>query len=675
MPVSRFILVFQRAIACVSILALLSSGLAAQTGAALLDAPKANAQTGVQSSAAVNPPGQPEYSAPLLQYMEPHATRGVWTAYTPHGLPQPVLKNSDRLHALIRDNKLMLSLNDAVALALENNFDIAIARYNLDIANTDLLLARAGGTVRGVSTGLLEGTPGGNAASTSTAGSTGGGSGGTSVGVGGSGSGSGGLVISTQNTVGSPIDSFDPVLTGNITWDRQLTPLATPVIYGGIPALDQNTNQYNFEYTQAWTTGTQMQVSFNNERLGVPTDVPAEFFPFNPDLNSAWKVQVRQHLLQGWGLDNNRREILIAKNDIKVTDASFRAQVIATVAQIQNIYWDLVNAYENVKVQQTALEFAQRTLTDNKKQVQIGTLAPIEVVSAQSSVATATQNLITAQTNLQFQQLITKNAIARNFDDPELTAAAVIPTDTMALSDEPAAPVDELVNYALANRPELLESELNLRNGEINNKAAKNALLPTLDVVGYYGTLGLNNNYGDVFSSMVNRTNPDKGGYVSLTVPLRNRAAQANQIRSELEYRQNLLNLQQQKNQVNLQVRNAAFALQQARAGVESARAARDYARQSREAEEKKYALGASTSYLVLQQQSNETQSASNYVAALSTYEKARVALDQVTATILDRNGISMDDAVSGQMTHMPSIPELQPNSTPAAVGAQPSVK
>ena len=245
----------------------------------------------------------------------------------------------------------------------------------------------------------------------------------------------------------------------------------------------------------------------------------------------------------------------------------------------------------------------------------------------------------------------------------------------MALSDEPAAPADELVNYALANRPELLESELNLRNGEINNKAAKNALLPTLDLVGYYGALGLNNNYGDVFSSLVDRTNPDKGAYVSLTVPLRNRAAQANQIRSELEYRQNLLNLQQQKNQINLQVRNAAFALQQARAGVESARAARDYALQSREAEEKKYALGASTSYLVLQQQSNETQAASNYVAALSTYEKARVALDQVTATILDRNGISMDDAASGQVTHMPSIPGLQPNSTPAAVGAQPAAK
>jgi outer membrane protein TolC len=675
MSVSRSIDAFQRFVASLSIVAMLSSGLAAQTGA-LPDEPKTNSQSG----GTVNPPGQPEYAAPLQQYMEPHSVLGIWKPYAPHGLPQPVLKNSDRLHGLIKDNKLMLSLNDAVALALENNFDIAIARYNLDIANTDLLLAKAGGIVRGVSTGLLQGTPGGNAASTSTAGSTGGGSGGTSVGVGGSGSGSGGLVLSTQNSVGSPIDSFDPVLTGNITWDRQLTPIANPILSGGVPALSQNTNQYNFTYTQAWTTGTQMQVSYNNSRLGVPPITPPADFPFNPypfdpEINGSWKVQVRQHLLQGWGRDNNRREILIARNDLKVTDASFRAQVIATVAQIQNIYWDLVNAYENVKVQQTALQFANRTLTDNKKQVSIGTLAPIEVVSAQSSVATATQNLITAQTNLELEQLITKNAIARNFDDPALTAAAVIPTDTMELSEEPAPPVDELVNYALENRPELLESELNLRNGEINNKAARNALLPTLDVVGYYGALGLNNNYGDVFSNLVNRTNPDKGGYIALTVPIRNRAAQAGQIRSELEYRQNQLNFQQQKNQINLQVRNASFALQQAKAGVESARAARDYALQSRVAEEKKYALGASTSYLVLQQQSNETQSASNYVAALSTYEKARVALDQVTATILDRNGISMEDAVNGQVTHMPSIPELQPNSTPAAVGAQPVEK
>jgi outer membrane protein TolC len=240
----------------------------------------------------------------------------------------------------------------------------------------------------------------------------------------------------------------------------------------------------------------------------------------------------------------------------------------------------------------------------------------------------------------------------------------------MELSNEPAPPAEELVNYALAHRPELLESELTLRNNEINNKAAKNALLPTLDVVGYYAASGQSSHYSDTFTQMVDRSIPDKGVYANLTIPLRNRAAQANQIRSEMEYRQNQLNLQQQKNQINLQVRNAAFALQQARAGVEAARAARDYAAQSLDAEQKKYALGASTSYLVLQQQSIMTQKASDYIAALSTYEKDRVALEQVTSTILERNGISVEDAVRGEVTHMPAVPGLVPNSTAKTVAA-----
>ena len=660
MSVSRPVHLFHRMVASVSIIGMLSSSLLAQTG---------------QPAAVPNSPQtQAEYKAPLSQSTQPYSALSGWWQFAPIGLPQPVLKNSDRLHGLIKDGKLMLSLNDAVALALENNFDIAIARYNLDIADMDLLLAKSGGTVRGVSTGLLTGTPGGSAASTSTAGSTGSGSGGTSTGAGGSASGSGGVVQSTQNSVGAAIDSYDPTLTGTISTDRQVTPIADPLDYGGITKLSQNTNQYNFAYSQGWSTGTLAQVSYSNQRLGVATPAGvsaslfAEAFPFNPEITGSWKATLRQHLLQGWGIDNNRRQIIIAQNDRKVTDASFKAQVISTVAQIQNIYWDLVNAYEDVKVQQTAVEFAQRTLTDNRKQVEIGTLAPIEVVSAQSSVAAATQKLIVSQTTLQYQQLLTKNAIARNFSDPALTAAQVIPTDTMVVSNEPVPPAEELVSYALANRPELLESELNLRNNEINMKAAKNALLPTLDLVGYYGAQGLNSNYGDVFTSMVDRNRPDKGAYVSLSVPIRNRAAQSNQIRSELEYRQNQLNMQQQKNQISLQVRNAAFALQQARAGVEAARAARDYAQQSLEAEQKKYALGASTSYLVLQQQSNQTQAASNYVAALSTYEKDRVALDQVTATILDRNGISMEDAVSGRVAHMPAIPGLQPNTTPASI-------
>ena len=628
-----------------------------QTAATLPNSPSTQVNTQIKTQ------GQAEYAAPLTQYTQPYSWRGMWKPYEPHGMPEPVMSNNERLHNLIKNGKLMLSLNDAVALALENNFDIAIARYNLDIADTDLLLAKSGGTVRGVSTGLLTGTPGGNASSTT--GSTGSGSGGTSTGTGGSAAGSGGIVQSTQNSVGAAIDSYDPIVTGTVEASRAMIPDANPLAFG-VPSYQQNTNIYNFNYAQGWATGTLAQVNFSNERLalGIPA-ASQEASYFRPEISGSWTATVRQHLLQGWGIDNNRREIIVAQNNRKGTAASFRAQVISTVAQIQDIYWDLVNAYEDVKVKQSALEFSQKLLSDNTIQVKFGTLAKIEVVSAESAVALATQNLITSQTNLQYQQLIMENAIARNFSDPELATAEVIPTDTMTVSNEAVPPATELVNYALAHRPELEESELNLRNNQINNKAAKNALLPTVDLVGFYGAAGLNNNYGDVFSSLVNRNAVDKGAYVSLTVPIGNRSAQANQIRAELEYRQNLLNFQQQKNQIILQVRNAAFALQQARAGVESARAARDYATESLQAEQKKYSFGASTSYLVLQQQSNLTQAASNYVAALSTYEKARVSLDQLTATILDRNGISMDDAASGRVVHAPMIPGLQPNPTP----------
>jgi hypothetical protein len=286
-----------------------------------------------------------------------------------------------------------LSLNDAVALVLENNFDIAIARYNLDIAETDILLAKSGSTVRGVNTGLLSGTPGGNA-STATTGTTGSGTGGTSTGAGGSASGSGGVVYSTQNSVGSAIDSYDPVVSGTVSGDRNTYLITQPIFYGGLTHLNINTNQYNFNLAQGWSTGTLAQLSYNNQRQTYqPADLlptgPTGILAYNPLMSGSWKLTVRQHLLQGFGINNNRRQIIIAQNDRKVTEASFRTQVISTVAQINNIYWDLVNAYEDVKVQQTALEFARRTLSDNQKQVEIGTLAPIEVVSAKSSVAAA----------------------------------------------------------------------------------------------------------------------------------------------------------------------------------------------------------------------------------------------------------------------------------------------
>jgi len=679
MPVSRRMLMCSRALAVFVFVAILCSAMVAQD-----QAKPAQATVKTQNSVPSGP-------TPQINVLKSPSILKVWKPYVGRSVPKANFGNGPRIDSLVSNGKLMLSLNDAIALALENNYDIAIARYNLPIADTDILRTEAGGGVRGVNTGVLSGTPGGTAAST--AGAQGGGAGGTSSGAGGAATGAGGVVSSTAG-VGSAIDSYDPVLTGTLQLEQSATPQSNTV-FSGVSSLTQNVGTANFGFQQGWATGSLLSVSFDNTR----TTTNSTRTSLVPALNSSFRATLRQHLLQGFGWANNRREIVIAKNDRRISDVAFKQQVISTVAQIQNIYWDLVNAYEDLKVKETALEFAQRTLGDNKKQVQIGTLAPIEVVSAQSAVASAEQALIVSQTNLQYQQLLMKNAISRNMSDPTIASAPVIPTDTMSVVDEKIPSVNDLVKEALANRPELQQSEITLTNNAITKKAARNALLPTLDLIGFYGASGLagnfnqaaicppgstsllcvpadqvppNTGYGDAFSNLFNSSAPDKGIALQLTIPLRNRAARADQIRSELEYRQSELLLQQQKNQIMLQVRNAAFALQQNRAAVAAAKAARDYAQQSLEAEQKKYALGASTSYLVLQAQSNATQAASNYVAALSAYEKSRVALDQVTATTLARNGILMNDAISGNVTHEPDVPNLTPrtNLTPPPMTA-----
>jgi outer membrane protein TolC len=377
-------------------------------------------------------------------------------------------------------------------------------------------------------------------------------------------------------------------------------------------------------------------------------------------------------LLQGFGFLPNRRFIITAKNNRQISDVAFRLQVITTVNQIQNIYWDLVNAYEDVKVKERSVALANKTLSDNKKQVEIGTLAPIEVVRAQSAAASGQQDLIVSQTNLELEQLLMKNAISRSLTDVHLADAEIVPTDTMEVPEkESIVPTQDLVAEALKNRTELSESRIDLVNRDITNKAAKNALRPSLDLYGFDGASPLGGQpipgctgcppvptgYGGTLENLVNSTAPDKGAGVQLTIPIRNRAAQANQIRSQLEYRQAEMRLNQLENQVRIEVRNAVFSVTQNRARVDAAKAGVELAKQSLDAEQKKYALGASTNTLVLGTQRDLTQSASNLVTAMASYEKSRVELDRVTGHTLTNLGIDIADAERGQVTKMPSVP------------------
>jgi hypothetical protein len=345
------------------------------------------AQTAAQPAAPEGPKPQQfvvsDYTKPHSHFPNPIAP------YRPQTLPAPDLSNTSRIDTLMRDGKLYLSINDAVALALENNLDIAIQRYNLAIADTDILRTKAGGSTLGVNSGVVTNTPGGGSGGLS--GTVGSGSGGTSAGTGGAGTGAGGLVNSTLGS-GSPITSFDPVLSGSMQMDRAFTQSSS--IFSPIPVANQNTGTANFSYLQGFQTGTNLSVGFTNTHT--TTNSPTA--TYSPLLSSGLNARVTQHLLQGFGFAPNTRFIKIAKNNREISDIAFRLQIISTVDQIQNMYWDLVFAYENVRVQNESLAFANKTLSDTKKQVEIGTLAPIEVVRAQSTVATDQQQLTLAQT-------------------------------------------------------------------------------------------------------------------------------------------------------------------------------------------------------------------------------------------------------------------------------------
>ncbi len=628
-----------------------------------------------------------DFSRPKVLYPNP------LKIYTATDFPASRLGNTPRLDTLLKDGTIYLSLSDAVLLALENNFDIAIARINLDIADTDILRAKAGAGLRGVSTGLVTTTLGGSGSTVT----GGGGPGGTTSGAGGGGTGANGLVLSTNGGGPAP-ENLDPYLTGNLQYEALDQQQSNLLFSGGKPTLSTYTSTYNFGYQQGFLTGTQLAVTFNNTR--VTTNNP--FSDYSPDITTTFRATATQHLLQGFGWGLNGRFIVQAKNDRRITDSAFRQQLLYTVNQVENIYWGLVSAYEDEQAKERALAQSTQLTSDNRRQLQIGTLAPLDVVNSDSAVAADKQALVASRSNLEYQQLIMKQAIARNLEDPRLTNAPVIPTDRVALDRLPEEDMsqDALVQEAYVNNPQIEQAVLSMKNNEITIKAEKNGLLPTVDAYGFYGASQLagaqNPNalnfstgatyapgsfapvaYGTAVGNLFTSKAPDKGVGVNITIPLRNRVAQADQARSQMEYRQAEMRLQQLYTQIRIEVINAQFALTNDRAQVQSAQAGREYAAQSLDAEQKKLKLGASTSAAVLQQERSMASAENALISATAAYAKDRAALRQLLSSTLDQYGISIGDAASGVVTAAPVIPGLTAPTGPAAVkpisvGSQP---
>jgi len=542
--------------------------------------------------------------------------------------------------------------------------DLEIARYNLPIANMDILRTKAGGIFRGVNTGVVQGTPGGGVGGFG-AGAPGAGAGGTTGGAGGAGAGASGLVQSTLGT-GTAVSSYDPIITGLVGAEHQTSPLANLSIYG-VPLLQLNTGQASVSYSQSFATGTSLSVQFNNSRQ--TTNSP--YFNLSPVLSSMYRVTIQQELLAGFGFGPNLRYLRIANNNKKISDIAFKDQVITTVTQVENIYWDLVSAYEQAQVSEESLKFAQQSFDTAKKQLQLESIPEMDVMRAEAEVSKRDQDLTVARTTLQLQELLIKNALTKSLDDPVLEAMPVIPTDQLESTQSPATEaVQDLISQALRDRTELEESDVDLLNRQISNKAARNALLPSLSLVGFYGGSGLAGplnplynipnvpnsstvpvDFSGALENTFNNTAPDYYIGLNLTIPIRNRVAKSDQYRSELEYRQAQLRREQLRKQIRIEVRNAQYALEQTAARVDAARKARDLAQRTFEIMQKEQTLGAGSTFQTLTAQRDLAEAELDLVTAMTVYEKAKVELDRATGDTLEHNGNMVQDAIAGTVS------------------------
>ncbi len=596
--------------------------------------------------------------------------------YRAKTVPPVNMANSPRLNDMVRDGKIYLTLRNAIDLALEDNLDMVISRYNLPIAQLDVLRGSAGAFPRGVNTGVVSGTPGG--AGSSGGSGLGAGAGGTTLGAGGAGAGTGGLVQSTLGG-GSSVSNFDPYISAQIDVDH-ITQLVNNQVLYGVPVVHQNTAFAGVTYSEAFPTGGSIQATFNNSR----ETFNSPNYAYNPQFYSFAEIYAQQPLLAGFGFGPNLRYLHIAKTNQKVSDIAFRAQVIATVTQICNIYWDLVAAYDTAQVNQRSVDFAKETLDKSRKQLELQAIPQTDVLKAQSDLATRQQDLTVARTNLEQQELYMKNAITRTLDDPVLEEMPVVPVDhIVGDTTAPAQTIQDMISDALKNRPDVQEQVLQLQNSELSRKTERNALLPSLSVYGFLtgqgysgpltstapqGTTTPSNGYGGALQNAFNYSSPEYQVGFQLGIPLRNRVAKADQYRTELEYRQSQIGLEEKKKSVRIEVRSARFALEQGTSRVDAAREARDLAQKMLDIAQKEQQLGAGSNQQTLAAEHDLAVAENAFVTAETDYAKARVQMLYVTGTTLESYGISIEQARTGNSNAAHASPT---QATPVATGQQ----
>ena len=583
-----------------------------------------------------------------------HGRLGRLTSpYRARSVPPVNLHNSSRLDSLVRSGNLYLSAQDVVALAIENNIDIEVQRYGPLLAREVLRRARAGGALRSVGAGVAAGPQSVSLTGVNV------GNGGISASTSGNGVSSGGGIV-TQ--LGPAISSLDPSFSAYAVFQHQTTPQSNTILTG-TTALVDTVRAYQMQYVQAWDFGFNAQVTYASNHIALNS----QQFNLNPYTTADLDLQMTQNLLQGFGSAVNGRNIRVQNNNLKVTDLQFRQQVITTVSAVLNLYWDLVSFVEDVHAREQAVNTAQQLYDDNQKQVQFGSLAEIEVTRAESQLYAAKQDLVISETNLLQQETILKNALSRSgVAASGLADTHVIPLDKLHVPDkDEMQPLDQVMGEAVKQRVEIAQSRINIESNKLNLVGIKNSLKPSLQAFAELTNNGLTGDltplgalqpgigylaggYGNVLAQIARRNYPNYSAGLSLSITLRNRAAQSDYSTSLIELRQNELSLQKSINQVEVDVRNAVIGLQQARARFESAVKSRVLQEETLKADQQKLALGASTPFQVVQDQRDLASALSSEVQAMANYTHARIAFDQAVGGTLETNHISIEEAKAG---------------------------
>jgi len=628
----------------------------------LLFAPLASAQPEI---------AQYNIAQPELNVQQPTGRLGWLThPYQAGAVPPIRLANSPRLNDLIRAGNLYLTAQDVVALAIENNIDIEVQRYGPLLAKQILLRAQGGGALRSVGLGVAAGPQ-----SVSLQGVSVNSSGSVTL-SGGNGVSSGGGIV-TQ--LGPAIPSLDPSLFLFSNFQHATAPQSNTFLTG-TTALIQDTRAVTAQYVQNFIFGMTAQFTFADSYFHLNSPL----FSLNPYLSGDLDLQVTQNLLQGFGRAVNGRNIRVQRNNVKVSNLQFQQQVITTVSAALNLYWDLVSFEQDLLAKQQEVRAAQQLLADNKRQVQLGTLAEIEVTRAQAQLYSSQQDLVVSQTNLQQQQTVLKNALCRNgISAAGLENINIVPLDKIQIpASDQLQPVPDLVAQALMNRPEMQMARINIDSNEKNLVGIKNSLKPTLQAFaeltnnGLAGALTpfgatepgfdyLAGGSGNLLAQIFRRNFPNYSAGLSLNIPLRNRAAQSDYATSELELRQNELNLRKNANQVTVDVQNAVVGLQQARARYDAALKARQLQEQTLAGDQRRYSLGATTAFQVIQDQRDLASAESTEVQSMANYTHARISLDQALGTTLAVNHVTFEEALQGRVSRDSTLPANLPGGRP----------